>query len=181
MCVESDHSYHFPLLSGTAQYSQYESLSTEFSPGHENLLAYDRPEIIRGGRGQSPSLSPATCSSRAQASGNLVAFLCFLMHHCELQWHRCVCVCVCACVCACVLVTQLCLTLCDPTDSSLPGSPVHRISQARVLECVVSSFSRGSCQPRDQTRVSHITGRFITILATREAQWHRYTPVNKHL
>ena len=48
-----------------------------------------------------------------------------------------------------VLVAQLCLTLCDPVDCSLPGSCVHRISQARILEWVAISFSRGSSQPRD--------------------------------
>ena len=41
-------------------------------------------------------------------------------------------------------VTQLCLTLCDPTDCSLPGSSVHGIFQARVLEWVAISFSKGS-------------------------------------
>ena len=56
---------------------------------------------------------------------------------------------------------QSCPTLCDPIDSSLPGSSVHEISQARILELVVISFSRGSCQPRDQTRspASTATGR----------------------
>ena len=49
------------------------------------------------------------------------------------------------------LVTQSCLTLCDPMDCSLPGSSVHRIFQARVLEWVAISFSRGSSPPRDQT------------------------------
>ena len=47
------------------------------------------------------------------------------------------------CVCVCVLVTQSCLTLCDPMDCSPPGSSVHGISQARVLEWVAISFSRG--------------------------------------
>ena len=41
----------------------------------------------------------------------------------------------------CVLVTQLCLTLCDPVDCSLPGSSVHGILQARILEWVVMPFS----------------------------------------
>ena len=45
----------------------------------------------------------------------------------------------------CVLVTQSCLTLCDPMDCSLPGSSVYGILQARVLELVAMSFSRGSC------------------------------------
>ena len=42
----------------------------------------------------------------------------------------------------CVLVTQSCLTLCDPMDCSLPGSSVHVILQARMLEWVAVSFSR---------------------------------------
>ena len=49
-------------------------------------------------------------------------------------------------------VTQSCLTLCDPMDSSLPGSSIHGIFQARVLEWVVISFSKRSSQPRDQTQ-----------------------------
>ena len=49
---------------------------------------------------------------------------------------------------------------CNPMDCSLSGSSVHRISQARILEWVVISFSRGSSQPRDQTHISCI-GRWI--------------------
>ena len=44
-------------------------------------------------------------------------------------------------VCATCLVTQLCLILCDPTDSSPPGSSVHGLSQARILEWVAISIS----------------------------------------
>ena len=44
-------------------------------------------------------------------------------------------------------------------DHNLPGSSVHGIFQARVLEWVAISFSRGSSQPRDRTRVSSIAGR----------------------
>ena len=54
-------------------------------------------------------------------------------------------------------------TLCDPTDYSLPGFSVRGIFQARVLERVAISFSRGSSQPRDRTRVSHIVDRCFTI------------------
>ena len=50
-----------------------------------------------------------------------------------------------------VLVTQSCLTLGDPMDCSLPGSSVQGILQARILEWVAISFSRGSSQPREQT------------------------------
>ena len=60
-------------------------------------------------------------------------------------------------------------TLCDPMDWSLPGSSVHGIFQARVLEWVAISFSRGSSQPRARTRVSRSVGRHFTVWATREA------------
>ena len=66
-------------------------------------------------------------------------------------------------------VAQSCLTLCDPMDCSLPGSCVHGIFQARVLEWVALSFFRGSSWPRDQTLVSCIAGRHFTVWATREA------------
>ena len=65
-------------------------------------------------------------------------------------------------------VAQSCPTLCDPMDCSLPGSSVHRLFQARVLEWVAISFSRGSSQPRDWTWVCHIVGKCLTIWATRE-------------
>ena len=64
-------------------------------------------------------------------------------------------------------VTQSCLTLCDPMDYSLPGSS-HGIFQARVLEWVAISFSRGSSPSRDRTWVSRILGRNFTIWAARE-------------
>ena len=60
-------------------------------------------------------------------------------------------------------VAQSCPTLCDPVDCSPPGSSVHWILQARILEWVAISFSKGSSRPRDQTLVSHVscTGRQI--------------------
>ena len=67
-----------------------------------------------------------------------------------------------------VLVTQSCPNLCNPMDCSLPGFSVHGILQTRLLEWIAISFSRGSSQPRDQTWVSRITGRFFIIWATRE-------------
>ena len=68
------------------------------------------------------------------------------------------------------LVTQSCLTLCNLMDCSPPGSSVHGDSQARKLKWVAMPSSRESSQPRDRTKVSHITGRFFTIRATKEAQ-----------
>ena len=52
---------------------------------------------------------------------------------------------------------QLCLTLCDPMESSLPGSSVHRISQARILDWVAISSSKWSTWLRDQTRASCVS------------------------
>ena len=66
-------------------------------------------------------------------------------------------------------VAQSCPTLCDPMDCSLSGSSIHGIFQARVLEWIAISFSRGSSWPRTRTRVSHIAGRRFTLWATREA------------
>ena len=57
----------------------------------------------------------------------------------------------------CWVVAQSCLTLCDPMDCRLPGSSVHGILQARILEWVAISSSRGYSQPRDETHVSCVS------------------------
>ena len=65
---------------------------------------------------------------------------------------------------------------------SPPGSSVHGILQARILEWVAISFSRGSSWPRDRTQVSQIAGRCFNLWATREAQdWKRslFVPIPK--
>ena len=51
---------------------------------------------------------------------------------------------------------QSCLSLYDPMDCSLPGSFVHGILQARILEWVAMSFSRQSSKPRDQPHISYV-------------------------
>ena len=73
--------------------------------------------------------------------------------------HACVCTCVCVCVparaCVCVYVCarakllQSCPAVCDHMDYSLPGSSIHGIIQAIILELVAMPSSRGSSQPRD--------------------------------
>ena len=63
--------------------------------------------------------------------------------------------------CAVCLALQLCLSLCDSMDGNPPGSSVRGISEARTLEWVAISFSRGSCQP-SVSCVSCIAGRFFT-------------------
>ena len=66
----------------------------------------------------------------------------------------------------------MCPTLCDSLNSSLPGSSVHEILQARILEWVAIPFARGSSRPRDQTRVSSVccvAGGVFTQWAIRKA------------
>ena len=60
-------------------------------------------------------------------------------------------------------VSQSCLILCDPMNCSPPYSSVLGILQARILEWVAFSFSRGSSQARDQNQVSRIADGFFTI------------------
>ena len=67
------------------------------------------------------------------------------------------------CVCVCVLAAQSCPTLCNPVECSPPGSSVHGLLQARILECVAILFSRGSSRPGDGILVSQIADRFFTI------------------
>ena len=67
-----------------------------------------------------------------------------------------------------VLVVQS-LWIYDPMDCSLPGFSVYGTFKAKILEWVAIPFSSESSQPRDQTQVSWIVGRFFTIWATREA------------
>ena len=62
-----------------------------------------------------------------------------------------------ACVCS---VAQSCVTLCDPMDCNLPGSSVHGILLAIILEWAAISFSRASSSPRDWAPISCI-GRWI--------------------
>ena len=79
----------------------------------------------------------------------------------------CVCVCVCVCI-SCSVVSDSC----DPMDYSLPGSSVHGILQARILEWVATPFSRRSSWPRDWTQVPHTAGRFFTVWATSNPLTH---------
>ena len=81
------------------------------------------------------------------------------------KWSRAmhVCVCVRACVCVRPQARSLCPTLCNPTDCSWPGSSVHVIFQAKILEWVAISYSKRSSWPKDGTHVSYVscTGRHI--------------------
>ena len=62
-------------------------------------------------------------------------------------------------------------------DCSLSGSSVHGIFQARVLEWIAISFSRGSSRPRNHTLVSRIAGRCFTVWATRDVSFREFQVV----
>ena len=66
------------------------------------------------------------------------------------------------CMCVCVFVSHSAMSVCDLTDCSPPGSSVHGILQARILEWIAMHFSRGSSQPRDRTHISCIACGFFT-------------------
>ena len=63
------------------------------------------------------------------------------------------------------IVTHSVVTDCNPMNCRQPGSSVHRILQAVILEWVTISFSRGSSRPKDQTQVSVIADEFFTVWA----------------
>ena len=73
--------------------------------------------------------------------------LCFLHHSTKPFFYPCM----------CMLNCFGCVWLCDPVDCSTPGSSVHRILQARILEWVAMPSSRESSQPRDQTCITYIS------------------------
>ena len=84
---------------------------------------------------------------------------------------------------SCWLVAQSCPTLCHPMDCSSPGSSIHGVSQARRLEWVAISFSRGSFWPRDWTHISCLAGRLFTtkppgkpskIMPTLKYKWEKH-------
>ena len=75
----------------------------------------------------------------------------------------------CCCCCCCCLVVKISLTLSNSMDCIKPGSSVHGISQARVLEWLAISFSRRSSWPRDQTHVSCTGRQILCCWGTREA------------
>ena len=86
-----------------------------------------------------------TFSHQLQETGSYVGLL----------WPR-------GCCCSCCLLAKSCLTLCDPVDCSPPGTSVHEMLQARVLEWIAISCSRGSSRLRDPTHVSCLAGRCFT-------------------
>ena len=84
-----------------------------------------------------------------------------MISHCGLDLHL---------IDECVLSFSCVQLFVTPMDCSFPGSSIHEILQARILEWIAIPFSRRSSQPRDQTQDSHIADRFFTVWAIRNAQ-----------
>ena len=121
--------------------------------------------ILLGGEDTSQRLSCVTAASAAISLHRVMTAGLLRMVHGEAKATR-------SCPTLCSLMvhgeakaTRSCPTLCSLMDCSLPGSSVHSVFQARILEWVTIPFSRGSSQPRDQTCfscTSCIAGRFFT-------------------
>ena len=79
----------------------------------------------------------------------------------------------------CLFFNKPCLTLCDPMDCSPPGSTVHGIFQAIILEWVAISSSRRYSWPRDQTHVSYIGKQILYHWATWEDLDSKYSVLKK--
>ena len=110
-------------------------------------------------------------SIHVAANGKILFF-----HHWLVFHYICVCMCVCVHIHMCMRA-QLCPTLCNPMDYSLPGSSVHGLFQAKILEWVAMASSRGSSRPRDQTHI------FCISLIGRHILYHCATwkPIRKTL
>ena len=116
-------------------------------------------------------LSPQPCAELLLYSLTSVWWcLCF---GCAIYPHSHTYICVCVCVCVALSRVQL---FCDPMNCSLPGSSVHGIFQARILEWVAISFSRRFSRARDQTQGSCIGKQILYHWATWEAPYtHIFT------
>ena len=131
------------------------------SPGsvHRTLWARIQEDPPPGDLPWFPSLEPKSPASPALQVDSLLlshwgSQLCVYIFRKCLKEYMC-------------LVTRSCLTLCNRLDCGLPGSSVHELLQARILECVAFCFSRGSSQARDWPCASCIAGGFFTVWSTR--------------
>ena len=102
------------------------------------------PSGLRSSPGVVTTFFPYLCSTLNLESSSIIFF--FLFRHSLLLFSR----------------VQLCVTLWTVEEPHSSGSSVHGILWARILEWVAIPFSRGSSQPRDQTRVALITGGLLT-------------------
>ena len=137
----------------------WQMVSSSFYPTEGPYFSYSVPLIMQHTHTRSAVRGYKECRPQKYLSFRGISFA--LASHGE--------------ICGTVLCTQSCPTLGNPMDYSLLDSSVHGIFQARILEWVAISFSRGSSRPRDWTRVSCVscTGTWILYCwATREAQGH---------
>ena len=102
---------------------------------------------------------PMCCCPLLVKGSNLWLYSHFLLFNMQKKRRKSLTDCT---VCVCTLLLQSCPALCDTVDCSLPGSSVHGIILARILECFAISSSRGSSQLRDPTCSFCITAGFFT-------------------
>ena len=161
MCV------HYSVYMKWSEVKVAQSCSTLCNTMERIVLEFSRPEYWSGSPFPSPGDLPnpgieprpptfQTDSLPAEPQGSPV------YKECTLYAHKV--------ATAAAKSLHSCPTLCDPIDSSPLSSSVPGILQARILEWVAISFSRGSSQPRDWTQASHIVDRCFTVGATREVK-----------
>ena len=115
--------------------------------------------------------SPSSRIPRVDSSAAFaLQFNFFLCQSCLSYFLPDKCVCVWVHACTHALVAQSCPMLWDQMDCNPPGSSVHGILQARILERVGIPFSRASSWPRDWTHVSCTAGDFFTVWATKTSE-----------
>ena len=115
----------------------------------------DQASSDSGSKSSHPEvMNPSIAHSSQMQSFNILQMFFYCIAGSRVSKMECSSVHVCMCVCVCV---QLCPTLCNHKDCSPPGSSVHRILQARILERVATSLSRGSSWPRDRTHISSVS------------------------
>ena len=123
--------------------------------------------VISSSWGSSQSRDQTCISCISSIAGSFVVFFFVCLFYCWATWKTHIWLCVKS---VSVLATQLCLILCNPMDSSPPGSSVREVLRKEYWSGY-HPFSRGSSQTRDRTQVSHIAGRFFTTWAFNKAMY----------
>ena len=118
------------------------------------LLTWSCHSVMKS-RWRNPNCKCGSFTENVYVQGIMVSDMFFkflpletLMHLCK-SYNKC-------CVHACQVASVMSDSFVTPMDCSPPGSSVHGVLQARILECVAISSSRGSSPPRDQTCVSYL-------------------------
>ena len=130
-------------------------MSASYQPGNEAL----KPEVLWNGSLENSHASLKLLQRRSESNPKVDKTI-YVSKELYCIWKKVE-----------VLIAQSCPTLCNPMNCSPPASSIHGILQARILEWVAISCSRGPSWSRDQTQVSSTAGRFFTNWAPQMPNW----------